>query len=129
MFTLSLPKFSNRAFLLCVFLGDKAANPVEHLLHALASCVTTTMVYDAAARGIPVDAVESTLAGNLDLRGFLNLDPNVRKRFKNITVNVHVSGNLSDEQKAEVVRLGSQFSAVYDMVTNSVPVTVKLSRS
>jgi uncharacterized OsmC-like protein len=42
---------------------------------------------------------------------------------------VHVSGNLSDEQKAEVVRLGSQFSAVYDMVTNSVPVTVKLSRS
>jgi uncharacterized OsmC-like protein len=109
--------------------GDKAANPVEHLLHALASCVTTTMVYHAAARGIPLEAVESSLEGGLDLRGFLNLDPNVRKGFKNITVNVRVTGNLSEEQKQEVVKLGSQFSPVYDMVTNSVPVTVKLSSS
>jgi uncharacterized OsmC-like protein len=46
---------------------------------------------------------------------------------KSITVNVRVTGNLSGEQKQEVVRLGSQFSPVYDMVTNSVPVTVKLS--
>ena len=107
--------------------GDKAANPVEHLLHALASCVTTTMVYHAAARGIPLETVESSLEGGLDLRGFLNLDPNVRKGFKNITVNVRVTGNLSEEQKQEVVKLGSQFSPVYDMVTNSVPVTVKLS--
>jgi uncharacterized OsmC-like protein len=109
--------------------GDKAANPVEHLLHALASCVTTTMVYHAAARGIPLEVVESSLEGGLDLRGFLNLDPNVRKGFKNITVNVRVTGNLSEEQKQEVVKLGSQFSPVYDMVTNSVPVTVKLSSS
>ena len=109
--------------------GDKAANPVEHLLHALASCVTTTMVYHAAARGIPLETVESSLEGGLDLRGFLNLDPNVRKGFKNITVNVRVTGNLSEEQKQEVVKLGSQFSPVYDMVTNSVPVTVRLSSS
>jgi uncharacterized OsmC-like protein len=53
----------------------------------------------------------------------------VRKGFKNITVNVRVTGNLSEEQKQEVVKLGSQFSPVYDMVTNSVPVTVKLSSS
>jgi uncharacterized OsmC-like protein len=106
---------------------DKAANPVEHLLHALAACVTTTMVYHAAARGIPLDGVESHLEGELDLHGFLGLDPNVRKGFKNITVNVRVTGSLSEEQKQEVARLGSQFSPVYDMVTNSVPVTVKLS--
>jgi uncharacterized OsmC-like protein len=109
--------------------GDKAANPVEHLLHALASCVTTTMVYHAAARGIPLETVESSLEGGLDLQGFLGLDPNVRKGFKNITVNVRVTGNLSEEQRQEVVKLGSQFSPVYDMVTNSVPVTVKLSSS
>jgi len=107
--------------------GDKAANPVEHLLHALAACVTTSMVYHAAARGIPLETVESKLEGELDLHGFLGLDPKVRKGFNNITVNVRITGNLSEEQKQEVVRLGAQFSPVYDMVTNPVPVTVKLA--
>ena len=73
--------------------------------------------------------MESSLEGDLDLRGFLNLDPNVRKGFKDLMVNVRVTGNLSEEQKQAVVKLGPQFSPVYDMVTNSVPVTVKLSRS
>jgi uncharacterized OsmC-like protein len=106
--------------------GDKAANPVEHLLHALAACVTTTMVYHSAARGISLEGVESTLEGELDLHGFLGLDPNVRKGFKNVTVNVRVTGDLSEEEKQEVARLGYHFSPVYDMVTNSVPVTVRV---
>ncbi|KJR97752.1 MAG: hypothetical protein VR65_22190 [Desulfobulbaceae bacterium BRH_c16a] len=105
--------------------GDQAANPVEHLLHALAACVTTSMVYHAAARKIPLEAVESHLEGELDLHGFLGLDPDVRKGFKNITFNVRLTGDLSEEQKQEVMSC-SQFSPVFDMVTNTVPVTVKL---
>lgn len=108
--------------------GDLAANPVEHLLHALAACVTTSLVYHAAARGIPLESVESRLEGELDLRGFLGLDPTVRKGFKHITMNVHLTGDLTEEQKQEVVKLGPQFSPVYDMVTNTVPVTVKLAK-
>lgn len=107
--------------------GDKAANPVEHLLHALAACVTTSMVYHAAAKGIPLEAVESQLEGELDLHGFLGLDPNVRKGFKKITFNVRLTGDLTDEQKQEVLKLGPQYSPVYDMVTNGVPVDVKLA--
>jgi uncharacterized OsmC-like protein len=107
--------------------GDKAANPVEHLLHALAACVTTSMVYHAAARGIPLEVVESQLEGELDLHGFLGLDPNVRRGFKNITIHMRVSGDLSEEQKKEVMSLGPQFSPVYDMVSNGVPITVKLT--
>jgi hypothetical protein len=65
-----------------VLLGkDTAANPVEHLLHALASCLTTSMVYHAAARGIPIEEVESSLEGDIDLHGFLGLDRNVRKGY------------------------------------------------
>ena len=107
--------------------GDKAANPVEHLLHALASCVTTSLVYHAAAREIPLESVESCLEGELDLRGFLGLDPTVRKGFKSITVKVYLTGDLTDKQKEEVVKLGPQFSPVYDMVTGAVPVTVTLA--
>lgn len=107
--------------------GDKAANPVEHLLHAVAACVTTTAVYHAAARHIPLEAVESTLEGELDLRGFLDLDPNVPKGYKNIRMNMHVTGNLSEEQKQEVVQLGCKFSPVYNMVSKAVPITVELA--
>ena len=106
--------------------GDQAANPVEHLLHALAACVTTSMVYHAAARNIPLEAVESELDGELDLHGFLGLKPDVRRGFKKINVNVRLIGKLSEEQKREVMGLGPRFSPVYDMVTNAVPVTVKL---
>jgi len=107
--------------------GDKAANPVEHLLHAVAACVTTTAVYHAAARHIPLEAVESTLEGELDLRGFLGLDPNVPKGYKNIRMNMRVTGDLSEEQKQEVVQLGCEFSPVYNMLSKSVPITVKLA--
>jgi len=107
--------------------GDKAANPVEHLLHALTSCVTTSAVYHAAARNIPLESVESNLEGELDLHGFLGLDPNVPKGFKKITMKVRITGDLSREQKQEVVRLGCEFSPVYNMVSKAVPITVELS--
>ena len=51
-----------------ILLGsDKGANTVEHLLHALPASVTTSIVYHAAARGIHVEQVESSLEGDLDL--------------------------------------------------------------
>jgi uncharacterized OsmC-like protein len=99
---------------------------VEHLLHALTSCVTTTAVYHAAARHIPLKTVESSLEGDLDLRGFLGLDPNVPKGYKHIKMNVRVTGDLNSEQKQEVVKLGCQFSPVYNMVSKSVPITVEV---
>jgi uncharacterized OsmC-like protein len=107
--------------------GDKAANPVEHLLHALAACVTTSAVYHSAAREIRLESIESTLEGELDLQGFLGLDPNVPKGYRNIKMNVHITGDLSEEQKREVMRLGCEFSPVYSMVSKSVPITVELS--
>ena len=58
-----------------VLLGnDEGANPVEFVLHALAGCMTTTMVYHAAARGITIESIETELEGDLDLHGFLRLD-------------------------------------------------------
>jgi hypothetical protein len=41
--------------------GDKGPNPVENLLHALAGCLTTSIVYHAAAQGKKVDAVRQRL--------------------------------------------------------------------
>src|SRR5262249_32207169 len=94
--------------------GDKGANPVEYLLHALASCVTTSMVYHAAARGIAIEEVESSLDGDLDLRGFLGLDPTVRNGYQQIRLKLKIKADVDDEQLRELCSLGPTFSPVYD---------------
>jgi uncharacterized OsmC-like protein len=107
---------------------DIAANPVEHLLHALASCLTTSMVYHAAARGIHIEHVESSLDGDLDLHGFLALDKNVRQGFRGIRVNFKIKADVSNEQLQEIGQFGPRHSPVFDSLTNGVPVTVTAER-
>lgn len=112
-----------------VLLGkDSAANPVEHLLHALASCLTTSMVYHAAARGIRIEAVESTLEGDIDLQGFLKLDKKVRNGYQGIRVKFKIKADVPDEKLQEIVQLGPEHSPVFDSVTNGVPVSVTAER-
>ena len=112
-----------------VLLGkDTAANPVEHLLHALASCLTTSMVYHAAARGIHIDEVESSLEGDIDLHGFLELDKSVRNGYQGIRVNFKIKADVPDEQLKEIVQLGPGHSPVFDSLTNGVPVSVTAER-
>jgi uncharacterized OsmC-like protein len=104
-----------------VLLGnDAGANPVEHLLNALAACMTTTMAYHAAARGIAIGAIDTELEGALDLRGFLNLAPDVRKGYQSIHVRMHVQADADPKLLREL----TTFSPVYDVVSRSVPVDV-----
>jgi len=104
-----------------VLLGeDKAPNPVEWLLHALIGCLTTTTAYHAASRGIAIDAIDSQIEGDLDLRGFLGLSEDVRKGYSAIRVHMRV------KTKAEPATIKSltAMSPVFDTVSRSVPVTV-----
>lgn len=112
-----------------VLLGhDTSANPVEHLLHALASCLTTSMVYHAAARGIEIEEIESTLEGDIDLHGFLELDKNVRQGFQGIRVKFKIKADVPDSQLQELGQLGSGHSPVFDSLSNGVPISVTTSR-
>lgn len=106
--------------------GDKGPNPVEHYLNALAGCLTTSMVYHAAARGMEVQAVRSRLVGDLDLRGFLGLSQEVRKGFRSIRVEFEIEGDLTPSQRQELLDF-AEFSPVYDMVRHGVPTTVALA--
>lgn len=112
-----------------VLLGqDSAVNPVEYLLHSLAACLTTSMVYHAAARGIQIEAVESTFEGDIDLHGFLDLDPKVRKGYQGIRVSFKIKADVPDERLQEIVELGTGHSPVFDSLTKGVPVSVKAER-
>jgi uncharacterized OsmC-like protein len=112
-----------------ILLGqDAAVNPVEYLLHALAACLTTSMVYHAAARRIQIEAVESSFEGDIDLHGFLALDSKVRKGYQGIRVNFKIKADVPDAQLQDIVRLGTGHSPVFDSLTNGVPVLVKAER-
>jgi uncharacterized OsmC-like protein len=112
-----------------VLLGkDVGANPVEHLLHALASCVTTSMVYHASARGIAIEAVESSLDGDIDLQGFLGLNESVRKGFQQIRFKFRIKADVSDAELQELVALGPKFSPVFDTLTKGTSVSVSAER-
>jgi uncharacterized OsmC-like protein len=108
-----------------ILLGsDTGPNPAEALLHALAACLTTSLVYVAAARKVRLTSVESTLEGDMDVRGALGLSDEVRNGFSNIRVSFKVAGDAPAEKLHEVVERAQARSAVFDMVTNGVPVEV-----
>ena len=107
-----------------ILLGNnEGANPVEFILHGLAGCMTTTMMLHAAANGISVDNVESSLEGDLDVQGFLGLDNSVRNGYQNIKVVFKIEGDLTEEEKNQLISFAYK-SPVFDIITNKVPVTV-----
>ena len=103
---------------------DSAPNPVEHLLNALAACVTTSMVYHAAARGIRIEELESELKGTIDLRGFLGLSPDIRPGYQSIAVTFRVKSDAPAEQLRELCN----FSPVFAVVTHGTKVNIEIEK-
>ncbi|GKS60403.1 osmotically inducible protein C [Nitrospira sp.] len=102
---------------------DKGANPVEILLSALASCVTTGMVAHAAVNNIHVEELESHLEGDIDLRGFLGLDATVPKGYTDIRVTFKVKTDTDNLKKLERY---AQFSPVYNTLTHGTKVDIRV---
>lgn len=110
-----------------VLLGtDQGANPVEYALAALNGCLTTSLIYHAAAQGIKIDEVESTLSGDLDLQGFLGMSEKVRNGYEKIKINFRVKSNAPREKIKELVDLAQKRSPVFDIVSHPTPVEVSL---
>lgn len=110
-----------------VLLGqDRGANPVEYVFHALAGCLTTSLVYHAAAQGIRIEEVESRFEGDLDLHGFLGLSDQVRNGYDNIRVTFKIKADAPEEKLEELIKLAQQRSPVFDIVSNPTPVSVRL---
>jgi uncharacterized OsmC-like protein len=106
---------------------DQGPAPVEWVLHALAGCLTAGIGNIAAARGVKLDEVSCTLTGDIDLRGILGLSKDVRNGFQDVTVNFSIKGNATPEKLAEIVRQSQARSAVFDILTNGIPVRINVN--
>jgi uncharacterized OsmC-like protein len=109
--------------------ADNAPTPVEYLLHALAACITAGIGNVAAARGIELSRVESTVKGDIDLVGLLGIDPTVRNGYQGIEMEVTIEGDASEEELRAVVERSIARSAVYDMLTNGTSVEVLVTEA
>jgi uncharacterized OsmC-like protein len=104
------------------------ANPVEYLLVALSGCLTTSLVAHASAKGINIKKVESRYEGDLDLRGFLGLAPDVKVGYEQIRVYFKIDADIPEAQKEELVRMAQKYSPVFNTVANPTAVSVRLER-
>jgi uncharacterized OsmC-like protein len=108
---------------------DRGPTPTEFVLHALAACLTAGLANIAAARRVKLTEVCSTVTGDIDLNGILGLDPDVRNGYEQITVRFTITGDAPAEKLREIVDQSRARSAVYDIITNRVPVTIEVDTS
>lgn len=109
-----------------VLLGaNEGAGAGEVLLHALASCVASTAVLHATARGIRIESIATELKGDVDLRGLLGLDPAVRPGYQTITVRIAIKADCSDAQLDDLLEVVRGHSPMYDSISRPVPVVLE----
>ncbi|MBL8381259.1 MAG: OsmC family protein [Burkholderiales bacterium] len=106
---------------------DRAPNPVEYTLAALAACQEITYHMHAAAMGIPLNEVAVRLEGKLDLRGFFAVPPHPRPGFTEIVGSVHIDSPASADQIRLLKEAVDAHCPVLDLLRNATPVTIALA--
>jgi uncharacterized OsmC-like protein len=104
--------------------ADAGPTPTEWLLHALASCLTAGIANIAAVRGIKLNRVESIVEGNIDLRGILGVSKDVRNGYQDIKVSFEIDADATPDQIERIVMQAKARSAVFDCITNGVPISI-----
>jgi uncharacterized OsmC-like protein len=106
---------------------DRGPTPIEFLLHGLAACITAGIGNIAAARGVTLTSVESHVEGDIDLRGLLGISGDVRNGYERIRITFDIAGDAPPEKLREIVEQSRSRSAVFDVLTNGVPVDISVN--
>ena len=106
---------------------DLGATPIEYLLVGLASCLTAGVAAVAQNRGIQLRSVEAKLEGSMDIQGILGIDSDVRNGYDDIKVTFKIDADASKKEIEALVAQSQKRSAVYDVITNPVNVTVEIA--
>ena len=106
---------------------DRAPLPIEFLLHGLLSCITGGIANIAAARGVTLREVESTIEGDINLLGIFGMSKEVRNGYQGIRASFSIKGDAPPEKLQEIVEQSRARSAVFDVLTNGVPVSMSVN--
>jgi len=106
---------------------DRAPLPIEFLLHALASCITGGIANIAAARGVTLTEVESHVEGDINLLVIVGMSKEIRNGYQGIRATFSIKGDAPPEKLQEIVQQSRARSAVFDVLTNGVPVSLAVN--
>jgi uncharacterized OsmC-like protein len=106
---------------------DNAPTPVEMVMVGLAGCLTAGVASVATNRGIQLRSVKASITGQMDLRGILGVDADVRNGFSGLNVTYTIDADATREEIEAVVAQSQKRSAVYDVITNPTNVTVQVA--
>ena len=106
---------------------DKGPTPVEYLLLGLAACLTAGLANIAAARGVTLRSVQSCVEGDIDLQGILGLSSEVRNGYQQVRVHFTVDADADEATIQALVAQSQARSAVFDVLTNGVPVSIEVN--
>lgn len=106
---------------------DKAPNPVEYALAALATCQEITYRLHADALGIPLKDVSVKLEGEIDLRGFFGAAKGVRPGFQNVTGSVSFDSTASADDLKRLKEVVDAHCPVLDLFSNATPVQIAIA--
>ncbi len=106
---------------------DNGPTGAEYVLHALAACLTHGIANIAAARKVDLREVTSTIEGDVDLQGVLGMSDEVRNGYSQIRVHFTVEGDAPAEKLREIVEQSRARSAVFDVLTNGVPIAIDVT--
>lgn len=105
---------------------DQGPTPVEYLLVALTSCITAGIANIAAARGVTLYEVESSIEGDMDLQGIFGQSDQVRNGYESMRVNFKIRGDAPAEKLRQIVEQSRSRSAVFDVLTNGTAVSLSV---
>jgi uncharacterized OsmC-like protein len=106
---------------------DNGPTPVEMLMISLAGCIMSGIGNIAAARGVTLTEVSSTVEGDIDLQGILGLSKDVRNGYQALRLSFDIKGDAPAEKLRQIVEQSRARSAVYDVLTNGVPVEITVN--
>ena len=106
---------------------DHGITPIEYILVGLASCLTAGVAAVAQNRGIQLRSVESKVEGTMDIRRILGVDGDVRNGYDDVKVTFTIDADASKKEIEALVAQSQKRSAVYDVLTNPVNVTVEVA--
>ena len=108
-------------------LGENTApNPQEMLMTALNACIMVGYVAGAAMKGIRLDKVAIETSGQLDLRGFLGIDPSVPPGYETIRYTVTMKGDGSESDFREIHETVMKTSPNYFNIARPVRIDSRL---
>lgn len=105
---------------------NRHANPQETLLAALNACMIVGYAALCALEGIDLEELRITTEGDIDLRGFLGIDPTVKPGYDELIYTVHIKGNGTAEQFEEIHRRVMATSPNYFNLATSIPLQSRL---